>query len=70
MSNFEHATRDFGVVIEKRSMDGKDGTVFFASVNRWTAEMLEKELPYPAIYSNIPVNHREFGIGYPVFVPN
>ena len=71
MSNFERATLDFGIILEeKKTMNGKVGTVFFASVNRWNAERLEKGLTYPVQYSKNPVRHVKFGIGYPVFVPN
>ena len=71
MSNIERATLDFGIILEeKKNLNGKVGTVFFASVNKWNADRLEMELPYPVQYSNNPILHAKFGIGYPVFVPN
>ena len=69
MSNREKAMEDFGVVLEeKRVEQGMTGTVFFASLNDWNEVLLRQRTNYPAMVSDYPFHHREYGYGYAVFV--
>ena len=65
------ASLDFGVILEEnRNIDGKNGTVFFAPLRSWNIAMLMTRLQYPAMISDAPFNHKVYGTGYAVFVPD
>ncbi len=71
MSSKEKATLDFGIVLEEnKNVNGKNGTIFFASLKSWNIVRLMTGLQYPAMISDNPFNHKVYGTGYAVFVPD
>ena len=70
--NKAKAILDFnGVILEEnKNINGKIGTVFFASLTCWNIARLYSALQYPAVISDSTFRYRVYGTGYAVFVPD